>query len=48
LLSPAKALPTKEHQINMIKRKLRHRSMEQTVREPLADLSDFMSSDPRE
>lgn len=55
LLSPylpfafsSKALRTKEHQINMINQKLKHRSMEEIVREPLVDLNDSKSSDPRE
>lgn len=44
----SKALRTREHQINMIKQKLKHRSMEEIVREPLVDLNDSKSSDPRE
>lgn len=39
----SKALPPKEHQINMIERKLKHRSVEERVRELSADLNDFMS-----
>lgn len=44
----SRALQTKQHKINTIKRKLKHKAMKNLVREIQTDINNFMSLDTRQ